>query len=232
MLLSPDFSRRLRRFRLFSSWCAFQPPFKHPSWKSFDPWIVNDSRYTRQGKQWINDSLSHDGSTPSGDNNIMVGQASKTMKEKYRPINLHPPHPSFTSCTAYSRIYLQPPWRSLGRRHSSFRDLIQSQRGVRGGTRKRQKPTVQCNHRPFTLRRILLFRHKRLKIRNGRLHNLQRQPRARDVHRSRPVQRIQMPSLRSSTSYTFTDTSREPKTTTEAGAGANEPRMYSLGRRR
>ena len=41
----------------------FNPPFKHPSWKSFDPWIVNDSRYTRQANQWINDSPRHDGST-------------------------------------------------------------------------------------------------------------------------------------------------------------------------
>ena len=64
-----------------SAGAPFNPSFKHPSLKSFDPWIVNDSRYTRRAKQWINDSPSHDGSTPSGDSNIMIGQASKTMKE-------------------------------------------------------------------------------------------------------------------------------------------------------
>ena len=71
-----------------------------------------------------------------------------------------------------------------------------SQRGVRGGTSKRQKPTVRRNRRPFTLRPVLRFHHRHLEIRSKHLHDLERQPRARDVHRSRPVQRVQMPSLR------------------------------------
>ena len=35
--------------------------------------------------------------------------------------------------------------------------------------------------------------------------------------------------IRSPASYTFTDASREPKTTTEAGVGTNKLRTYRLG---
>ena len=54
----------------------FNSSFNHPSSKSFDPWIADEASNGQMTVRVTMEALS-----PEGDNNIMVGQVSKPMKE-------------------------------------------------------------------------------------------------------------------------------------------------------
>ena len=116
-------------------------------------------------------------------------------------------------CITYLKRYSPLPRRSSVRPRSNFQGL--RTKSTIPPTNERTHPrtrTVQCHHRSLALWRLLCLRDRRLEIGNKRLHDLQRQTlphpivntprhaerdtthRTRDMHRSRPTQRIQVPS--------------------------------------